>query len=1676
MPLRWLVFLSCLLAPLASKAQMWNGQDTLYGNEWIDFSKTYYKIKVAEDGIYRIDYQTLITAGFPAGSVPANRFRLYRYGVQEPVFTTTDGFFASGDFLEFFGEKNRDEVDRFLFDEPEEENLSPWISLFNDTTTYYLTWENTAQPLRYSTLANDLSNLPPKEPYCWFTSQATYITRHLKRRITPEITYSWFNGEGFGRGYNLNTTVPLPIKKLYAAGPPATVRVRYGADLDNHKQNVSVNDSLFFTDVFSGWKVQEHDFQVGNALLTGTTRIEVESALGGSDRHVVSGGSIRYSRQWAFENAAQAFFEIDSSGNSKYLEIQAFDLNGGAPVLYDLTNKKRLETVVSGNLAKAKLPPSPLPVRRFVLVNPLNGIHHVAQIEPVQFHDFRPDNADFVILSTEALFADLAANGANRVEEYADYRRSASGGNFNVAVVDVNDLYEQFGYGIRFHPIAIRNFCHYIKKHWQQPKYLLIIGKGLEYSQFHDPAVQSTLADSLFFVPTFGAPGADLLFVMNGNRVSEPIFPIGRIAATRPAEIRDYLDKVIEHEQVSQALPQTLAAKAWLKRAVHLSGGLANESGTIKNNVLDMGNVLASGRLGADVHTFYKTSGDPVQQSAYEQIVSTVNDGAALWMIFGHSSSNAVDFDIGTPNAYHNAGRYPVMMVMGCFSGQCSNMQQGLGEQFLLAPQRGAIAWFASVNFSSVEALHQYGRRYYELLSGPDYGKSVGETLQHTIASLQTGPDNNLTAVLHQNLLQGDPAIRMNVPVGPDYLIDNQTFNINPNPVGLDAANFDLKFDLVNLGENTGDLLPIQIEQRLPDNSILPRLADTLAAPAWRQALQFTLPTKGSKPGFNRFFAMLDPGNQIAEQPMASELNNSLLDGSGQPGVDVFFYSDDVQPLAPEPYGIVNQANITLRVSTLNTGPDVRRYLFEMDTAAAFDSPGRVFGQLEQRGGLLEWKPPMVLKDSTVYYWRVARDSLVNGAVVWRNRSFTTLFGSTPGWNQQHFGQWLDDRFVNLALDSTTRQFAFSDNAGFVAVSVAWRGMNRYPGLQNIHYEGSTGDFGWNQEGIQSGVLLMVQEPNGGHVVLNPAGGPHNPDTSANKFYFHFNTADTLERQALIQFIDTEIPAGYYVGLLAFNRTTDTLGYAPRRWAADSLLFGKNLFQTLEAQGAEQVRQLTEYPVAPPAYGLIFRKNDPGFGALDTIVIQPDSVALIRHNFTAKWAEGYLETPPIGPAKAWKSLYWQTGATDDPSDQVKLSVLGIRPDLADTLLLRVENGADTSLTAISAVQFPKIKLRYETSDTLTRSATQPGFIRVLFDAVPEGALHPVARYDFYRDTLQEGDNLRFATAFANVSDAGFDSLLVRFRVENPQGVGVDILKKFRPLPAGDTLHTTLSFNTFGQAGPRRLLLDVNPGNAQAEQFHFNNVAVQNFFVLRDLQNPLLDVTFDGQHIFDGELVSPKPEIVVTLKDENRFLAIQDTSVFSLTLILPDGSAVPLAFNDPSVIFYPADAGQLPKKNLARLEWRPVFTQDGEYQLRVNGRDVSGNASGALDFAVNFKVITKSSFSNLLNYPNPFSTSTCFVYTMTGAEPPAFFRIQIMTVSGKVVREITGPEFGPMLAGTHQSSYCWDGRDEFGDQLANGVYLYRVTAKKANGEEFEFFDNASIDGFFKNGMGKMVLMR
>src|SRR4029079_12986770 len=126
----------------------------------------------------------------------------------------------------------------------------------------------------------------------------------------------------------------------------------------------------------------------------------------------------------------------------------------------------------------------------------------------------------------------------------------------------------------------------------------------------------------------------------------------------------------------------------------------------------------------------------------------------------------------------------------------------------------------------------------------------------------------------------------------------------------------------------------------------------------------------------------------------------------------------------------------------------------------------------------------------------------------------------------------------------------------------------------------------------------------------------------------------------------------------------------------------------------------------------------------------------------------------------------------------------------------------------------------------------------------------------------------------------------------------------------------------------------------------------------------------------------RPHIVVKLKDESKFLALNDTSLIKVQIQFPDGSLRTYKFDNDTMRFTPANLAT--GENAATIDLSPLLSgDDAEYELIVSGQDASEDTAGALDYHIDFRLISKPMISNMLNYPNPFTTSTAFVFTVTG---------------------------------------------------------------------------------------------
>jgi hypothetical protein len=302
------------------------------------------------------------------------------------------------------------------------------------------------------------------------------------------------------------------------------------------------------------------------------------------------------------------------------------------------------------------------------------------------------------------------------------------------------------------------------------------------------------------------------------------------------------------------------------------------------------------------------------------------------------------------------------------------------------------------------------------------------------------------------------------------------------------------------------------------------------------------------------------------------------------------------------------------------------------------------------------------------------------------------------------------------------------------------------------------------------------------------------------------------------------------------------------------------------------------------------------------------------------------------------------------------------------------------------------------------------------------------------------------------------------------------LPKAKALISEDTIMIRHQFDTKELQGLYSLYLMVNPDDDQPEKHLFNNFIYKNIFIRKDDEAPWLDVTFDGVHILNRDIVSAKPNIAIKINDNNKFLPILKQDSVVLNIRFPDQSIRNYQLGSDSARFTASDLSAGINELLINL--LPSLSLDGEYELSVGAKQGSVEQDKLFKtYRINFTVINKPMISNMFNYPNPFTTSTAFVFTLTGSEIPQNIRIQIMTISGKVIREITKNELGTLRIGRNITEYKWDGTDQYGNQLGNGVYLYRVITN-LNGKKLDKYEesNSGTDKYFTNGYGKMYLMR
>lgn len=1664
--------------------------DAQLNNSWIDYNKTYYKFFLANDTLCRISQSVLASAGL--GNIPAEQFQLWRNGQQVRLYTSaTAGPLGAGGYIEFLGFANDGKPDRPLYAD-QNNHMSDAYSMYTDTAAYYLTVNPAGGNLRYVNAPNNPPGAMVPDAFFMRSVNVPFKTKINQgyAAVIGEYVFSseYDEGEGWA-SHDIAPCCPLTYQvnnmNVYTAGPPNSVSLEFGCSGNAlNDRNVRIR---FFNN-----QVLNQPMPYFNMLKTTVNNIPlsflqspnflpvsfVNTSSNSLDRMVTSFFTLTYPAKFDFNNEKEFRFNLGPSASGNYLVIDSFNFGTAAPILYDLTNGNRYIGDIASAPGKVNfvLPPSALATRSFILVNQESGfIQPITALTSKTFINYSQaaNQGDYLIISHPSLFNN--GSGVNNVDLYRQYRASAAGGGYNAKIADINELDEQFGFGIKKHPSAIRDFIRFSNLQPIKPKFVLLLGRGTNYKEYFENHIGSNVdvSDKLNLVQTFGIPASDVLLTALPGEI-EPKVPIGRIAAVNGNEVGYYLDKLKQYDLAQQNPNQTITDKAWMKNIMHIAGGADSiENSEFVQYLNSYKTVAEDTSFGAHVETFSKTSVAAVEQANSQRIEELMREGVSYISYFGHSSANVLQFNLSSPDQYQNQGKYPFFNVNGCTAGNIFTFNPNrltgdltISEKYVLTPNRGSIAFMASTHFGIPPMLHNYSSSFYNQFGKALYGGAVGSQLVNVIKSINApGIDYFNKIHLEEITLHGDPAIKLYSHTKPDYVVEDQTVRLTPNIITVADNSFKIDIRMLNIGRAIRDSIRITVKQKLPNDSIRVLYDNKISAILYSDSLSLIAPINPiTDKGANQLTVTLDANNKVDE---LSELNNIVVK-------NFFIFTDELRPAFPYNYSIVNQQGFTYYASTANPVSGTRQYVMELDTTELFNSSFKKTYTNSGVGGLVEFKPANITyTDSTVYYWRVSIVPTGNNIQIWNTFSFVYITNSSPGFNQSHYYQHQKSTYQNITLASD-RLFKFNTVPRTLTIRTGLYPYIDYDKI-NVNLDFDQIDFfGCRYNSLQFYVYDSLSLSAWENFNVSPTSGRFGSwpvcDFPKRKF-FEFPYYDQNYRKKAMDFIDS-IPTGMYVSITNLGWTVNTSFI--NQWKADTAVFGSgnSLYHKLKGIGFAKIDSF--YRNLPFIY--FYKKGTPSYTPIQVFGIDSTVQLQLPISLPTRYDEGKITSPKFGPAKKWNALHWR-GTSIDPGagDTVKVKVYGVQNNGTTALLATVMPALDTSLAFINAAVYPYVYLEQENADHKYFTPNQLRYWMLNADYVPEGAVAPNILFTM-KDTVEQGEKINFSLVFKNISPVAFDSLLkVKLVITDRNNVPRPVnIPKRKTLPSGDTLRVDYTIDSKDFSGSNILAIDFNPDDDQPEQYHFNNVLFKEFFVKGDQYNPLLDVTFDGVHILNQDIVSSKPNILIKLKDESRFLALADTALIKVQVRFPD-KTIRTYFFGPDMTFTPANLSS--GQNTATIDFHPNFPLDGEYELIVSGKDVVGNKAGTLDYSVVFKVINKPMISNLLNYPNPFTTSTAFVFTVTGNEVPQNIRIQILTITGKVVREITKNELGPIHIGRNITEFKWDGTDMYGQKLANGVYLYRVLTN-LNGKSLDKYRGTDddTDKYFNKGYGKMYLMR
>jgi len=1669
---------------------------------WYSPNKEYYKIYLNRKGVYRVTYEDLVKAGFSQPKIQSKKLELFCNGVSVPidVVCAEKDLFGPGDYLQFVGYPvaaspyctmnifNESNV-YWLSWQAEAEGMQ-YLDLDGVSTTYNKTYKTSLCTVHYEKdlIYEHLGYAPDAYRDFWFWGKVTG-----RNRVTDSIFVA---------------TMEYPL--LIQPDSSLTIRVNMHGMTNNQMHDAKINllsytgsstaNSYAMGDAL--WSNQtSYTYEKKFSLVNDSVKLSIYNEL-----RVSADGTIAGPPDYSDEIRVN-WFELDywrqniADTNHYFFRSQAdaYGLNmfyvwewGGKNVKVYIPSKG--EIIRNAQMLNDSY-------RSVLFVDNCTSQTDYFCVSDDYFYvpdsirkdvssDIRntANGADIIVIAHPKFMAAAEKYAAYRTANFPD----KSVQNPRVKIVDIFQLYDEFSYGL-VDPLALKDFVKYAFENWSgtAPQYVVLLGDmSWDYRQILSDSRPNFIPSIPYFETTYGQAQCDNNIVCVAGDDIYPDLAIGRLSCETTDEADVLINKIINYPSDNQ--------KDWKQNILLIASGKdAYDDNTrgfdLRSMELNNNYIVPNGFETSKVFRYVDSNSDytPYQGDSPE-VRAGIDKGAALVNFYGHGGGYQWDF-IFTNNdilVLNNGGRLPFVTSVTCYTAHFDN-QDVFGEQFCKIPGKGAIAFWGSSALTYWDAGWSINNVVYDqIFNKKNY--TIGSAVM--IAKNTVGfPASNMYDMISTLTLLGDPALKLALPEKPDFSVKSSDISITPlNPVVGDTIK--VKVYIHNYGTNfPKDTVYVQLFANGTDSA---SLIGTQKLRSFNQLDSLTfkwIPKEG------KLYNLIVNINNISKIDEVDYTDNST---SASYAV---YNTADPNFLAPADGYTTSVSQIDFLIS--DAGYYVNKnltYFIEIDSLTEFVNPILKSSGISPKDGFASWKTSSL--PAGKYFWR-ARVYDGSNYGRWSNtRTFAVTSDTKTGFfvsgkqlklfttQNINYSDSLQKLVINLQkmppspndenlLESAYIDFTAADTVGLTTLATdgtyLYFATYEYYAAQSRIYKVGTGKNGTvfgkyygtvpNYKGRISNSIIAckdgylyaaVDEASNKIMRINPVTGDtatiylssglinkDNANASDGAFYLAYD-GNYVYNLAIFDKDKNEVntlrifdPAKNWsqVGNDIVFKGTSFGGYFTGFFVSDGYLYeseyftGGNImrFNISTATFEEQsfVSNSTNRTIFSWCYDWV---NNVVYGGVK-LYGSDSNLQIYKYLGTYTNSKGSFSSPEVGPASAWNSLTYNI-ETDGSLGQYSTTLLGYNKTASKWDTVAINPGKVFNMQGISPAKYDYVKFNLSMVDSGKIQSMPMKFVSLGVDYTKPGEI--ILRknnFSFTPDTLLQGINTTFNLKAENFGYTDLDSVKLDCYLDESDSSFYSptiSIKKDSSSTISDVIYTASLLPSHNHT------IKVIAKTNSEEFFTNNNIISQSFYLARDSVNPKFNITYDGKDILDGDMISAKPKIVMSLSDEGplplqkSYLTITHSTETGQSEIL-DSNTVNLKY---SITNYPN----------SRLEvvWTPEL-EDGKHILEIIGKDASGNFFDTVSYKKVFYIHNQADIQNIYNYPNPFKNDTYFTFDLYGAKLPEDLYIKIYTVAGRLIKTINIPQSSLQIG---FNRIYWNGRDQDGDELANGLYFYKIIYK------------------------------